>query len=646
MGLTSCAGAAGARNSTASFLRTENADHVVALMGNPNVGKSTVFNTLTGMAQHTGNWPGKTVAGASGTAEHGGTRFLLVDLPGTYSLVARSPEEEVARGFLLSGRADCAILVADATCLERNLNLALQVTEIMPRAVLCLNLMDEAQKKGVQIDCDALEQALGIPVIPCTAARGEGLDALLDAAAAVASGRRPTTPPPIRFPAALSDDQLSEERKQDLRTASYVLHAEEIANGVIRSPANAARDRKIDRILTSRRYGIPAMLLLLALVFFLTISGANLPSAWLSRVLFACTEPIRAALCWLHAPVWLQSMLIDGVWRVLATVVSVMLPPMAIFFPLFTLLEDVGYLPRVAFNLDHAFCKAHACGKQALTLCMGFGCNAVGVTGCRIIDSPRERLIAILTNSMVPCNGRFPTIISLLTIFFIGVSRAALPTMLLSSLGLTAVIVLGVAMTLAASRLLSATVLKGLPSSFALELPPYRRPQVGKVIVRSILDRTLFVLGRAISVAAPAGLLIWLLANWYIGGSSVLLSCAQALDPIGRALGLDGMILLAFLLGFPANEIVMPIVLMGYLSTGTLVELTGLPALGALLTANGWSAATALCFIVFSLFHWPCSTTCLTIWRETGSLRWTAAAVILPTGIGMTLCFLLHLLLG
>lgn len=277
---------------------------------------------------------------------------------------------------------------------------------------------------------------------------------------------------------------------------------------------------------------------------------------------------------------------------------------------------------------------------------MGFGCNAVGVTGCRIIDSPRERLIAILTNSMVPCNGRFPTIISLLTIFFIGVSRAALPTMLLSSLGLTAVIVLGVAMTLAASRLLSATVLKGLPSSFALELPPYRRPQVGKVIVRSILDRTLFVLGRAISVAAPAGLLIWLLANWYIGGSSVLLSCAQALDPIGRALGLDGMILLAFLLGFPANEIVMPIVLMGYLSTGTLVELTGLPALGALLTANGWSAATALCFIVFSLFHWPCSTTCLTIWRETGSLRWTAAAVILPTGIGMTLCFLLHLLLG
>lgn len=333
-------------------------------------------------------------------------------------------------------------------------------------------------------------------------------------------------------------------------------------------------------------------------------------------------------------------------FEVVTSVISVMLPPMAIFFPLFTLLEDVGYLPRVAFNLDHAFCKARACGKQALTLCMGFGCNAAGVIGCRIIDSPRERLIAILTNALVPCNGRFPTIISLLTIFFIGTARATLPTLILSALGLTVVIVLGVIMTLLTSRFLSATVLKGIPSSFALELPPYRRPQVGKVIVRSIFDRTLFVLGRAISVAAPAGLVIWILANVQIGDASVLTLCAQALDPIGHALGMDGMILLAFVLGFPANEIVMPLVLMGYLSAGTLVTLNGLGDLAVLLAANGWTWVTALCFILFSLFHWPCSTTCLTIWRETGSAKWTAVSLLLPTVIGAVLCFVVHLLVG
>lgn len=622
------------------------ADCVVALMGNPNVGKSTVFNALTHLNQHTGNWPGKTVTGASGLARQGGRQFLLVDLPGTYSLLARSPEEEVARDFLLSQTADCAILVVDATCLERNLHLVLQVTELMPHAVLCLNLMDEARKKGTRIDLPALEQGLGIPVVPCTATRGAGLKRLMDTAWAVAQGETPTAPPPIRYPAALEDPALPEERKQDLRTASYVLRAEEIANDAIRTQASLVRDRRIDRVLTSRRYGIPVMLLLLAVVFFLTISGANLPSEWLSELLFACSMPLRRALAWIGAPVWMQEMLVDGVWNVLSSVVSVMLPPMAIFFPLFTLLEDVGYLPRVAFNLDHAFCRAHACGKQSLTLCMGFGCNAAGVIGCRIIDAPRERLIAILTNSLVPCNGRFPTIISLLTIFFIGTVHTGALRMLLSAAGLTLVIILGVLMTLVVSRLLSATVLRGLPSSFVLELPPYRRPQIGRVIVHSIFDRTLFVLGRAVLVAAPAGLVIWLMANLSWGGNSILAHCAGFLDPLGRMLGLDGMILLAFIIGFPANEIVMPLVLMGYLSSGSLVPLAGLSDLAVLLTANGWTAATALSFILFSLFHWPCSTTCLTIWRETGSLRWTACAMLLPTGIGFVLCTLVHLVSG
>lgn len=272
--------------------------------------------------QPTGNWPGKTVSGASGTAVRDGKRFALVDLPGTYSLMARSPEEEIARSFLVSGDADCAILVADATCLERNLNLVLQVTEIVPRAVLCLNLMDEARKKGVEIDLKALEQQLGIPVVPCAAARGEGLEKLLDTAASVASQTRLTAPPRMRFPEGLRDPAVSEEKKQDLRTAAFVLHAEEIANEVVRTPACDTRDRRIDRILTSRRYGIPAMLVLLAMVFFLTISGANVPSEWLANALFACTEPLRSVLAVLRFPVWLQSMLVDGVWNVLASAIT------------------------------------------------------------------------------------------------------------------------------------------------------------------------------------------------------------------------------------------------------------------------------------------------------------------------------------
>ena len=267
---------------------------------------------------------------------------------------------------------------------------------------------------------------------------------------------------------------------------------------------------------------------------------------------------------WMNAPEWLHGVLVLGVYRVLAWVVSVMLPPMAIFFPLFTLLEDLGYLPRVAFNLDHQFKKCGSCGKQALTMCMGFGCNAAGVTGARIIDSPRERLIAILTNNFVPCNGRFPTIIAIISMFFIGAVTLPFQSAL-SALMLTGVIVLGVFMTFAVSRLLSGTLLKGVPSSFALELPPYRRPQIGKVIVRSIFDRTLFVLGRAIAVAAPAGLIIWVMANVSVGGASLLSHCAGFLDPFARLLGMDGIILMAFILGFPANEIVVPIMIMAYI---------------------------------------------------------------------------------
>lgn len=602
----------------------------IALAGNPNVGKSTVFNALTHLHQHTGNWTGKTITCANGIVRWNGKAFCLVDLPGTYALHSHAAEEDAAREFLQSNTADCIIIVVDATCLERNLIFALQILSITRRAVLCLNLMDEARKKSISIDVPALEKRLGIPVVPCTAAAGKGLDHLME-----------TVETLVENNSIKNTEQKNVTEFPPL--SSFVHAAERIAAETVTVDARIPdRDRRIDAILTSRRYGIPIMLALIALVFFLTITGANVPSEWLSYLLFACAQPLNDLITWLGGPEWLRAMLIDGGWNVLASVVSVMLPPMAIFFPLFTCLEDIGYLPRIAFNLDHVFCKARTCGKQVLTLCMGLGCNAAGVVGCRIIDSERDRMIAILTNTMVPCNGRFPAIISLITLFIVGTTQSSAKTFLLAAISLTCVVIVGVFMTLVASWLLSKTILKGMPSAFFLELPPYRRPQVGKIIVRSLRDRTMFVLLRAVCVAAPAGLLIWCIGNIQVGSDTLLTIFAGALDPFARWIGLDGMILLAFILGFPANEIVIPLVLMGYLSSGTLVEINQLSDLAVLLAQNGWTSVTAVCFILFSLFHWPCSTTCLTIRKETGSTKWMLIGMILPTLFGVTLCFIVH----
>ncbi len=618
------------------------ASYTIALAGNPNVGKSTVFNALTNLHQHTGNWPGKTVATARGSFTYSGEEYTLVDLPGTYSLFADSAEEEIARDYIRSGEADATVVVADATCLERNLNLTLQVMECAYPVVLCVNLLDEAEKKGISVDLTALQDALGIPVIGTAAGGGRGLNALRAAVRQAVHSPLPPPPAQVTYP---DTEGLDADRRQDALAGALLARARELTAAAVRTPADAhRRDRRLDRIFTSRVTGIPVMLLLLGLVFWLTIAGANVPSELLSRLLFSWQEPLRNALIYIHLPQLIRNALVDGVYRTVAWVVSVMLPPMAIFFPLFTLLEDAGYLPRVAFNLDHHFKCAGACGRQSLTMCMGFGCNACGVMGCRIIDSPRERLIAILTNSFVPCNGRFPTLIALLTMFF--VTGSGLAGSLLSAALLLAAIVLAVAMTLWASRLLSRTLLKGTPSSFSLELPPYRMPRIGQVILRSVLDRTLFVLGRAIMVAAPAGLLIWLLANFRVDGVSLLAACARFLHPLGRAMGLDGMILLAFLLGFPANEIVIPILLMGYLSTGTLTDYATLGELKALLLANGWTFRTAFCAALFTLFHFPCGTTCLTIRKETGSWKWTAIGIALPTLAGAVLCTAANLLLN
>jgi len=592
----------------------------VALAGNPNVGKSTLFNALTGLRQHTGNWAGKTVATARGQYHWRGMDYQMVDLPGTYSLAAHSQEEAVARDFIESGQADAVVVVCDATCLERSLILALQVLELTGQVVVCVNLMDEADRLGLHVDLDVLTKRLGVPVVGVSAGRQEGLDELRQAVAGLVGTDAKPTP-------AIDPVQrvgLAE------RYAAHVVRGE--------TADRLRRQRQLDRLLTAKSTGIPLMILLLGAIVWLTVAGANVPSALLTAGFAKLGEVLEG---WLSsAPVWLSSLLLDGVYQVTAWVVAVMLPPMAIFFPLFTLMEDLGYLPRVAFVLDHAFQKARTCGKQALTMCMSLGCNACGVTGCRIIDSPRERLIAILTSSLVPCNGKFPTLIALITLFFVG-GRSGLAASLEGAALLLGVLVLGVAGTLACSRLLSATVLKGMPSSFALELPPFRKPRVGQVLIRSVLDRTLFVLGRAAAVAVPAGAVIWLMANVTVGGTSLLGWCTGFLDPFARLFGMDGVILMAFILGWPANEIVLPVMLMAYLATGSLVEFDDLTALGQLLTQHGWTWLTAACTMLFSLFHWPCSTTCWTIYKEAGGIKWVLLSIAIPTALGLGLCFCL-----
>ena len=704
MGLT--AGSTGRRAAVLEpdIKKEHTGDAVIALAGNPNVGKSTVFNALTGMHQHTGNWPGKTVGSAQGTYTYKNKSYTLVDIPGAYSLMAHSAEEEIARDFICFGESDAVVIVCDATCLMRNLNLVLQTIEITPNVIVCVNLMDEAAKKNICVDCKALSDALGVPVAATAARQKSGLDNLTEEIKAMTDApRKRTAQKPVyrdaieaavakieptiaavtqkvnpRWAALrlldadsslftsmeqylgtplheneavkeavrsaktdLAEAGLTEASLRDAIVADLYGRAEEICKQSVHCSDTNYNQKQLaaDRLLTGRLVGIPLMLVLLLCVLWLTIYGANYPSELLSNLLFGLEEPLARTLSG-FLPTGVVHLLVWGVYRVLAWVVSVMLPPMAIFFPLFTLLEDAGYLPRVAFNLDAGFKKCCACGKQALTMCMGFGCNAAGVIGCRIIDSPRERMIAVLTNSFVPCNGRFPMLISIITMFFIA-GTGSITASLVSAAMLTAVILLGVMMTFAVSWLLSKTLLKGLPSSFTLELPAYRRPQIGQVIIRSVFDRTLFVLGRAVTVAAPAGLIIYVMANCTVGNVTLLAHCASFLDPFARCIGIDGVILMAFILGFPANEIVIPIVIMAYMSTGTLTELGSLENLRTLLVNNGWTWLTAACTMLFSLMHWPCSTTLLSIKKETGSWRWTAVGFLLPTLSGIVICFLL-----
>lgn len=603
---------------------------IIALAGNPNVGKSTIFNALTGLHQHTGNWSGKTVELARGSCKIQNKLYSIVDLPGCYSLCSTSREEEIARDFLIQKTPQLVVIICDPISLERNLTLVLQILRFTTHALLCINLMDQAKKQGIHISCEELEKELSIPVIAITARKKADIVRLkLAIAQTVQKNACTCAKPSIREVAcqntcadsasSLYQKVVTRHRTRPYRIGKYHFHA--------------------DNLFTGTFTGIPCMLLFLLLIFWLTLTGANFLSDKLSSVLFSL-EPTLFHSFFRILPKNLCQLIVYGIYRVTAWVVGVMLPPMAIFFPLFSLLEDFGYLPRVAFNLDCCFAKCHSCGKQALTMMMGFGCNAAGVTGCRIIDSPRERLIAILTNSFVPCNGRFPTIIAILSLFFIGQNASlenGMSTLFLALL-LTCVILFGTAMTFLCSWLLSKTLPKGIPSAFTLELPPYRKPQIFSVLIHSFFSKTLQVLLRAITTAAPAGLLIWILANISPNGVSLLESASGFLDPFAQFLGLDGTILLAFLLGMPANEIVVPIMIMAYTAGTSLGSPGNLASIHTIFIEQGWTIQTAVCVLIFCLMHWPCATTLLTIKKETQSWKWTALGFLLPTSMGILFC--------
>ena len=629
MGLTFSSTGKNAVDTPLDTLKRKN-EKIIALAGNPNVGKSTLFNSLTGMNQHTGNWTGKTVTTAAGHCKSDENEYLFVDIPGTYSLCPRSAEEEVARDFICVSKPDAVVVVCDATCLERNLGLVYQIMEVTPNVVVCVNLIDEAKRKGITVDLQKLSEILGVAVVGTVARKKRSANQILSVLDS------------LEYKTSWNSELKA---WQDADIENIMNKAEQTAKSVVayKKEAYNSFDMKVDRIVTSKRFGYPLMLLMLLITFWLTIVGANYPSQLLSNLFSAFLQYVSELFYKLNAPLWLHGAIVDGVLRILCFVTSVMLPPMAIFFPLFTLLEDLGYLPRIAYNLDKPFQCCNACGKQALTMCMGFGCNAAGVTGCRIIDSKRERLIAILTNNFVPCNGRFPTLIAIITMFL--VTAGGIIGSISQAVILTLFIVAGIAVTFLMSAFLSKTFLKGESSSFILELPPYRKPQICKTLVRSLFDRTLFVLGRAVAVAAPAGLVIWLMANISIKGISLLTYCSDFLDPIAAFIGMDGTILLAFLLGFPANEIVLPIIVMTYLAEGKIVSIEDTLLLKEILVNNGWTLTTALCTMTFSLFHFPCSTTVITVYKETKSIGWTLLSVMLPTVFGIALCFLINLIL-
>lgn len=664
-------------------------EYTVLLAGNPNVGKSTIFNTLTGMRQHTGNWSGKTVENAVGELDLDGDRYHLIDLPGTYSLTPCSEEERVAVESICFDPADAVIVVGDATSPARSVAMARQIAEMRGSVLLCLNLADEARRRRIGIDVEGLSQAIGIPIVTVTARKKEGYADLLGKLETLC--RTPTPAIPVSYgdaDAVLEKlEQLLAPYCQSVCSARYVAgclfeddlptvaslqerlslpadlllqvdeilqsHTPTVTGGSLtehlyrESAALTARyqsgggdipllTRFLDRLLLGKA-GIPLLLLLIACLLWISLVAANYPGEWLSTAFAAIESTLRPLTSFL--PSFLEGLFWDGGWRVLTWVVAVMLPPMAIFFPLFTLMEDFGLLPRIAFLLDAPFEAAGTSGKQSLPMCMSLGCNCTGIVGTRIIDDPLERKVAIATLNFIPCNGRFPTLLCLISLFGKGSGLHGIV-----QLGwLLLLLCFSVGMTMLTTVLLRHTVYRGEAVSPIMELPLFRPPQVGRVLLRSLLDRTLRVLLRAMAAAFPAGCVIWLLANLRIGNLSVLGELVRLLEPFGIAMGLDGAILASFLLGLPANEIVLPILLMCYSESGSLIAAEG-AALGNALSAAGWTGVIALCAGIFCICHFPCMTALATIQKETGDKNLTVLSAVLPTTVGILLCMAVNLI--
>ena len=616
------------------------------LLGNPNVGKSTVFNALTGLKQHTGNWSGKTVDAAFGKYTYNNIEHKIIDLPGTHAVNSCFSEEEVTGTEIMLGSKDSqesvcrstTIIIGDGTSLERSIGLALDYLEKCGNnAIFCVNLCDIAKKKGIEINFEKLQKTLGIPVIGISAKKKSDINSLK-----TLIDDFMLNPKNIKIKSGLDGDAVNFKNDCSSSISGRMQTAKKIMNECVKYTKDQNEknfEYKFDKILTSKRYGIPIMILCLGFILWLTICGANYPSDLLAK-LFGFLKPyVEGFFVYLHFPQFLIGILCDGVYETVTWIIAVMLPPMAIFFPLFTLLEDFGFLPRIAFNLDKCYARTNMSGKQCLTQCMGLGCNCVGVVGARIMPNETQRTVAILTNSLMPCNGRFALLIAMSTIF-IGGSMAVQVSGVIPMLCVLFLICLSVVVTWCVSYCRTKTIYKNDNEIFALELPEYRKPEIAKTLIISLVNRTAKIVGRALLVSAPTGALVWLMANIQIDGITLLSYASNALDPFGRFLGVDGFIILAFILSLPANEITLPILVMGYLATGSMTEISDMETLKNILTANGWTIVTAINMMLLTLYHSPCITTLLTIYSETKSLKTVALSIVIPCVVGILLCLL------